>query len=528
MLDVMKKLLLTVVAALFVQAVSIAGDGYRNPVIPGFYPDPSVCRAGDDFYLVNSTFEYFPGVPVFHSRDLVNWEQVGFCLTRKSQLDLDGAPASSGIYAPTIRYYDGLFYMVTTNMNGGKGNFLVYTDDPSGEWSEPVWLEQGGIDPSLYFEDGRCYLTTNPGNMIHIAEIDPKTGRQLSRSKAIWAGTGGRYPESPHIYKKDGWYYLLIAEGGTEYGHSVTIARSRTIDGVYEPNPANPILSHTGMLTQDSPIQGTGHADFVQAPDGSWWVVFLAFRPQSGMHHLLGRETFLAPVRWDENAWPVINGNGTVSLDMDVPTLPQCPVEKWNGHEGFDTPDLDFRWTWMRNPDMANYSLAERKGFLRLKGSAVTLDDAASPTFLGMRQMDMSFETVVELEIPEISSGDEAGLTVFMNGKSHYDLYCLEGESGMSVALRFRLGELLHVGKTVPVHGKRVWLKVTGTPDHYVFHCSEDGRNFILMGKMDTRYLSTETAGGFTGIMLGMYAVSGSPESCFHADFNSFDYRYEH
>ena len=264
--------------------------GYNNPVIPGFHPDPSVCKVGDDFYLVTSSFEYFPGVPVFHSKDLVNWEQIGHCLTRESQLNLNKSRASGGIYAPTIRYNKGLFYMITTNVS--KGNFIVYTKDPAGEWSDPVWLKQTGIDPSLYFEGDKCYLTSNPGNTIYLSEINPLTGEQLTGSRAIWSGTGGRYPEAPHIYKKDGWYYLMISEGGTEYAHKVTIARSRNIDGPYESNPSNPILTHMNVNAQNNPIQGTGHADLVQANDSSWWMVCLAFRPQSGLHHLLGRGNF--------------------------------------------------------------------------------------------------------------------------------------------------------------------------------------------------------------------------------------------
>lgn len=226
--------------------------------------------------------------------------------------------------------------MITTNVSD-KGNFLVHTTDPRGEWSEPVWLKQGGIDPSLYFEDDKCYLVSNPGVGIYLCEINPKTGEQLNESKRIWNGTGGRHPEGPHIYKKDGWYYLLISEGGTEYGHKVTIARSRDIDGPYEENPANPILTHINKNAQNSPIQGTGHADLIQAPDGSWWMVCLAFRPQSGNHHLLGRETFLAPVRWDKNAWPVVNGDGTIALQMDVPTLPQYPLAPKPARTDFKT-----------------------------------------------------------------------------------------------------------------------------------------------------------------------------------------------
>ena len=223
----MKKLAFYLITLLFLATGSSLAQGYKNPVIPGCHPDPSICKAGEDYYLVNSSFEYFPGVPLFHSRDLVNWEQVGHVLNRESQLKIKGGNMWGGIYAPTIRYNDGTFYMITTNTSD-RGNFLVYTDNPYGEWSDPVWIRQGGIDPSLYFEDGRCYMVSNPDGAIWLCEINPKTGEQLSESKRIWGGTGGRYPEGPHIYKRNGWYYLMISEGGTEYGHK-SEARMRAI-----------------------------------------------------------------------------------------------------------------------------------------------------------------------------------------------------------------------------------------------------------------------------------------------------------
>mgnify|MGYP002627382974 FL=1 len=252
-----------------------------------------VCRVGDDYYLVNSSFQYFPGVPIHHSKDLVNWELIGNVLDRESQVPLEGANSGGGIFATTIRYNEGTYYMVTTNVSHG-GNFFVTAKDPAGPWSEPVHLKQGGIDPSFLFEDGKCYMVSNPSG-IQLCEIDPVTGEQLTESKLLWKGTGGRFPEGPHIYKKDGWYYLLISEGGTEMGHNLTVARSRDIWGPYESNPANPILTHFRTVAENNQIQATGHGDFVEAPDGSWWVVFLAFRRYGGDYHHLGRETYLAP-----------------------------------------------------------------------------------------------------------------------------------------------------------------------------------------------------------------------------------------
>lgn len=504
---------------------SFAGNnnqGYRNPIISGFHPDPSICKAGNDFYLVTSSFEYFPGVPVFHSKDLVNWEQIGHCLTRKSQLDLEKCGPSGGIYAPTIRYNNGIFYMITTNVS--KGNFIVTTKDPAGEWSDPIWLKQQGIDPSLYFEGDKCYLTSNPGNTIYLSEINPLTGEQLTESRAIWSGTGGRYPEAPHIYKKDGWYYLMISEGGTEYGHKVTIARSRNIDGPYDSNPSNPILTHMNVNAQHNSIQGTGHADFVQANDGSWWMVFLAFRPQSGLHHMLGRETFLAPVRWDKNAWPVVNGDGTVNSDMNVTTLPLQPVKATACDNDFNNSKLGFEWNYLRNPDYNNYSLADRKGFLRLKTSAVKLDDIASPTFVGRRQEHINFSATTQLKLNKSINGDESGITVFMKNDAHYDLVIRNEMNKKFVILKYRLGELLHIEKKVSISEDNVYFRVIGDKDYYSFAYSQDGETFKNLGRIDVRYISSETCGGFTGIFLGLFITSENKKSKAFVDFDTFNY----
>ncbi|HET9571046.1 MAG TPA: glycoside hydrolase family 43 protein [Bacteroidales bacterium] len=521
----MKRISLLIVALIvFCFSNSVNSIGYNNPVIPGFHPDPSVCKVGDDFYLVTSSFEYFPGVPVFHSKDLINWEQIGHCLTRESQLNLNKSRASGGIYAPTIRYNKGLFYMITTNVS--KGNFIVYTKDPAGEWSEPVWLKQTGIDPSLYFEGNQCYLTSNPGNTIYLSEINPLSGEQLTESRAIWSGTGGRYPEAPHIYKKDGWYYLMISEGGTEYGHKVTIARSRKIDGPYESNPSNPILTHSNVNAQNNPIQGTGHADLVQANDSSWWMVCLAFRPQSGQHHLLGRETFLAPVRWDKNAWPVVNGNGTIDLKMNVQTLPLQPVKLVLFLTNFDEQKLGFEWNYLRNPNFKNYSLNDHKGFLRLKTSTVKIDDVESPTFVGRRQEHINFTATTSLEMLNSQQGDESGLTVFLDDKSHYDLFIKQGVRGKRyLILKYRLGELLSTATKMEIPEKQIYLQVKGSADFYTFLYSLDGITFQSLGKMNTRYLSSETAGGFTGIFLGLCMTSENSNSKAYADFDLFDYQ---
>ena len=271
---------------------------YKNPVLPGFYPDPSICRKGEDYYLVNSSFEFFPGIPIFHSKNLVEWEQIGHVLTRRSQLDLEDCPASGGIWAPTIRLNKNRFYVSATNYRKG-GNFYVWTDDIYRDWSEPLWVEQGGIDPSLFFdEDGTTYFTSTydypDGQAIGQCVVDIKSGKKLTETKVIWGGSGGKYTEGPHMFRRGKWYYLLAAEGGTEYGHMVTIARSTSPWGPFECCPRNPILTHRDTMLHH--FQAVGHADFVDTPEGLTWTVFHGIRTSQYMLHHMGRETMLAPV----------------------------------------------------------------------------------------------------------------------------------------------------------------------------------------------------------------------------------------
>lgn len=485
-------------------------QGYQNPVIPGFHPDPSICRVDSDYYVINSSFEYFPGVPIFHSRDLITWEQIGHVLKRESQLSVKGGNIGGGIYAPTIRYNNGTFYMITTDIT--KGNFFVHTDNPRGDWSDPIPLQQQGIDPSLYFEDNHCYMVSNPGDAIWLCEIDITTGKQLTESKTIWKGTGGRYPEGPHIYKRNDWYYLMISEGGTEYGHKVTIARSKNIYGPYEANPANPILTHINQNAQLNPIQGVGHADLVEAHDGTWWLVCLGFRPQSGMHHLLGRETFLAPVTWNDEGWPVVNQNGTIDLDMShVKTLPQQGKRAsidWD----FNNDKLGVEWNWIGTPDTSNYTLTERKGFLRIKASDVSLNEFGSPSFVGRRQEHIHFQATTKFE-PKING--KTGLTIYMCPTAHYDIYVKDNK----IYTNYRLGELSYEKEICAIDTNRIFLKAIGDNNLYKLLYSLDGMTYNEVAKYDTKYLSSETNGGFTGVYIGLFA-----EGKGYADFDDFRY----
>jgi xylan 1,4-beta-xylosidase len=528
----MKKKISAIFSILIVFTISILSQtielkSFQNPIIPGFHPDPSICRVGEDFYLVTSSFEFFPGVPVFHSKDLVHWEQIGYCLTRESQLPLSHVPASGGIYAPTIRYNKGVFYMVTTNVNHG-GNFFVTASDPAGQWSDPIWLNQGGIDPSFFFdEDGKVYLQSNGGpDGIYQSQIDIKTGKRLSEIRHLWSGTGGRYPEGPHIYKKDGWYYLMIAEGGTEYGHMETMARSKDIWGPFESCPHNPILTHRNKINQSNAIQGTGHADLTDAADGSWWLVCLAFRTAGGysQFHHLGRESFLAPVEWNSEGWPVVNKDGSLALDTKARLLPSQLVAKPLGRSHFDNPDLPFQWNYLRNPVLKNYSVEEKKGYLALTPTNVTLDSAASPTFIGRRQEHFNCEFSCIMEY-EAKPGSEAGICCYMSLESHYDLGFSADSKGKFLVMRLRAGSIIGWQNKTYVQADRAILKIKAEPYYYTFYASvDDGKTFILMGKSETRYLSSEVAGGFTGVYFGLYTFKTGSEKANHAYFDWAEY----
>ena len=511
----MKKLnLLAVLLMLWLSFGTAMAGEYRNPIIPGYHPDPSVCRVGDTFYLVNSSFQYFPGVPVFQSKDMVHWQQIGNVLDRESQLPLKGASSWLGIYAPTIRYHEGTYYMITTNVGNG-GNFMVTAKAPRGPWSEPIWLKQQGIDPSLYFENGKCYMVSNPGDAIWLCEINSKTGEQLTESKQLWQGDGGRYPEGPHIYKKDGYYYLLISEGGTELAHRLTIARSKKIDGPYESNPANPILTNCSRLGQSMQIQGTGHGDFVQAKDGSWWMTFLAYRNYGGSYHHLGRETYLAPVEWKKGEWPVVNGGLPIDTLVKANTLPAVVLEKHLEADEFAPTTGKYEWMYIQNPIMANYATPDIK--VRRLYPHGTLTENNQPTFLGRRQESANFT----LETSVLQDGDvEAGLTVYQINDGHLDLVVSKKE----IALRCKLKSIDYVVKSVPrtASGCYTKIRIRSNGEMYTFEYTEDGTIWHELGSMNCSLMSTEVAGGFTGVTLGMFAEG--KEKSGHADFSYFHY----
>lgn len=501
-----KKLLLAVVTLVSITSAHGGDKGFSNPVLPGFHPDPSVCRVGDDFYLVNSSFQFYPGVPIFHSKDLVNWEQIGHCLTRRSQLELKDAGNAGGIWAPTIRHHNGKFYMIVTNQANG-GNFFVTADRPEGPWSDPIWVDQDGIDPTLFWDTDpktgkeKCYYVGNAWGGILLTEIDPNTGKRIGERKVVWQGTGGRYPEGPHIYKRDEYYYLLIAEGGTEFSHKVTMARSKNIWGPYEGHPDNPVMTHLTQKGQDSSIQGVGHADIVQATDGSYWAVALAFRWQTGTHHLLGRETYLMPVKWEKGKWPVFNNGEILKTKMNCPTLPQHPFAQPEKTITFAPGKaLDLRLNFLCNPVEGNYSLAERPGYLRMRAGDKRLDQNGSPTFIGVRQtaIDQTYSTTINGST--LRDGARTGITAYMGDHYHYDIAIVKRDGQCVAQVLYRLGKMTHIASEITLNRPEATLAIKATAHDY---------HFLLNDKeiavMDTKFISTETAGGFTGIYFGNF-----------------------
>lgn len=490
---------------------------YHNPVIRGFYSDPSVCRVGEDYYLITSTFEYFPGVPVFHSKDLVNWEQIGHCIHRKEQL-----PRGVNIFAATLRHHDGVFYMITTNLTGRSGNFYVSATNPAGPWSDPVFINIPGIDPDLFFdEDGKSYVISSP---FILYEIDLETGNLLTEGRKVWNGTGGRWAEAPHIYKKDGYYYLMAAEGGTEEAHSETIARSHSVWGPYTDNPANPILAHANAAGQGNPIQGVGHADIIQAHDHSWWMVFHGYRTVSDKsHHILGRETCLAPVTWPKNGWPVVNGNGTATVDMTCATLPLKPFPEVHGRMDFDSEELDLDWNHVQIPDEENYSLTEHEGYLRLKGAEAVLGTRSTSTFVGRRLKDFYFTATTRLEFDPKNENEEAGMTLLNNG-SHFDIMVREMNGDRFLVVKLQFGQTLYQSEAIKLKPGPVDLRVTGKKSTFTFSYAQGDDAYVDIETVDSKFLATETVGFFTGVYVGLYATGNGKTSRAPADYDWFEY----
>jgi alpha-N-arabinofuranosidase len=508
-------------------------DAAYNPILPGWYSDPSLCTNGEgDYFLVTSTFSYFPGVPIFHSRDLLNWTQVGHVLDRPSQLTgLGRQHTSGGIYAPDIKYNpkNRTYYMITTNV--GTGNFLVKTQNPFGAWSEPILLPQvQGIDPSLFFDDdGRAYIVNNddaPGGRpeydghrtIRIVEYDVDRDCTIGERKVIV--NKGVHPEDkpiwiegPHLYKIDGKYYLMCAEGGTSDQHSEVVFRSDSPMEGYKPWSRNPILTQRHLAAdRPDPVTCTGHADIIRTPEGEWWGVFLGCRPLKGGFENLGRETFLMKVRWSEDGFPFFTeGDETVPLTICRPgvTVGEHPVfGNFKVEDPFDGDRLGMAWMTLRGPADGLHSL--KGGALELKCSPARATKFETPALLLRRLQHHVFTASTRMRfVPE--GTEAAGMLLYKDERHQYFLKVCLQDDGFPAVVVEKVGAGTAVLGCVPLPEKWSVLDLSVASDDgqtFRFECSVDGADPVTVAQgVDASYLSTAVAGGFTGTTVGLSAV---------------------
>ncbi|HCS63558.1 MAG TPA: glycoside hydrolase 43 family protein [Cellvibrio sp.] len=528
--------------AVFNQA--LGNDKYQNPILAGFHPDPSVVRVGEDFYLVNSTFGFFPGIPIFHSRDLVKWTQIGNAIHRPEQLPYKNvALAQLGVYAATIEYRNGTFYVINTCVGCG-GNFVVTATNPAGPWSDPIWLPKlEGIDPSIFFDDeGKTYIVhhRNPSpqkypahTALWVMQVDSKTFQPISDDVMLVDGSAKvpwhtEYIEGPHIYKVDGTYYLSAPGGGTGYFHGQLVYKSKNIFGPYTANPDNPILTQFGLPdNRENPVTATGHADMFDDGKGNWWAVFLGTRiydldkknqQDPGNFHT-GRETFMLPVTW-KDGWPIIlEKDKAVPYQVKKPNLPTTsrPMRAMTGNfsvrEKFSEKTLAPHWLFIRAPLSQWWSTGS--GELILTPREDQIGEYGNPSFIGRRLAHMTASFGTKLTFYPQSPGEEAGLLAVQTDEFYYAFGLSENVTGDTV-LRVRK----RAGKDTPVHGETiiekkiklgdsntVFLRANIDKAKLGFEYSVDGKQFTsVIDSADSRVLTSAMAGGFTGAVVGMYA----------------------
>ena len=504
----------------------LPAGSYRNPILAGYYPDPSITRVGDKYYLVNSTFAHFPGIPIHESEDLVHWRLIGHALNDPAKISFDGLGVSRGVFAPSIHFHDGTFYIVNTLVDAG-GNFFVTAKDAAGPWSDPVWLREiDGIDPSFFFdEDGKAYVLNNGPpegtplydghRAIWIQQFDVVARKLIGPRKVVVNGGVdiAKKPiwiEGPHLYRIKGWYYLMCAEGGTGPGHSEVILRGRSPWGPFEPYAGNPILTQRD-LPADRPnaITNAGHADLVEMKDGSWWAVFLASRPYAGDRYNIGRETFLLPVSW-KNGWPVI-----LERDKPIPYALAGPrimgsaagdalSGNFTDRDEFDDAKPGPEWLQVHVPKQSWMKL--RNGTLEIHPLLTRLDEMRNASFLARRQQHLTFDASTRLA-PPASTTVSAGLAAFQNENHWYFLGARSADGGVRVFLERRAGSDLQVfvSETLPAV-PWIKLRISGVRDRYSFHYDTGQGWRPVRENDDASLLSTEVAGGFVGTVLGPYA----------------------
>ena len=499
---------------------------YRNPILSGYYPDPSVIRVGEDYYLALSSFAHYPGLPIFHSRDLVSWTQIANAIDRPEQLDFSGRRVSEAVFAPDISFHDGIFYIVNTCV-ACRGNFVITAKDPKGPWSNPIWLPFEGIDPSIYWEGDRAYIVNNRApdeaprydghRAIWIQEYDWRAGKMVGEStqlinggvdiskKPVWI-------EGPHIFRKDGWYYLTAAEGGTSVNHSQVVFRSKTLRGPFVPWSGNPILTQRGLPNDRAdPISAAGHAELVQTQNGDWWATFLAVRPYGDDYYNIGRETFLLPVTW-KDGWPTILPAGQrVPFVAERPKLPRQPAPKLptSGDlryvDEFDGDKLSMQWIGVRTPRTPSHRLAA--GDLLIDGGAAIGDLNGVPGFVGRRQQHHIATMSTTVRFTPRSDGDRAGLVAMQSDESYlfFGVTRIAGKPVVALYTRAKGAEQL-IASTPFTGNAPVTLTLRVDRGTMAVDYAVGSNRGTLAKDVDIRFLSTRMAGGFTGTVVGPYA----------------------
>lgn len=533
----------------------------NNPILPGYYPDPSIIRVEDDFYLVCSSFEMVPGIPVFHSKDLAHWEQIGNVLTEENGFHMERNCGVGGIMAPTIRYNNGIYYIINANL-ADKGNYICTAENPAGPWSEPHWMtDVPGIDASLFFDnDGSCYVI-GTGNVwdngtgvmergIWIASYDIENFRVTSEPFTIYnsAMRGGSSPEAPHLYHIGDYYYLVIAEGGTEHYHAVMVARSKELFSFFEGNPANPVMSHRQMGFR-SPIINVGHADLVELKDGSWYAVMLASRLVDGKYKNLGRETFLCPVIWERN-WPLFSPQtGRVEWSYEGPeSLTETIYPKENGFDDFDDEKLPMYMSFWGTPKTNFWKIED--SCLKMKCICQRPDDDLEQmnmdgilsdnkyvAYAARRQCAMNVEITTNMTFyPE--NQESAGLAVVqaMNHQLHVERACVDGKQIVRVVWisadyaqppyfpGFTSTTNRHIVCSKEFAHANVILQISMNKEEFVIRYGKEEDNLKELCKFDGALINPEKVGCMCGTMLGMYATGNGKDSDNIAAFDWFRY----
>ncbi|MDJ0812745.1 MAG: glycoside hydrolase family 43 protein [Woeseiaceae bacterium] len=541
--------------------LSSADDtGFRNPILRGSSPDPSICRVGDDYYIVNSTFEYFPGLPIHHSTDLVNWELIGHGMHRESQatgaVNLVDVQSNGGIHAPTLRCRDGRFYIITTNVylspeEGAETefvNFVITADDIRGPWSEPHVIDGApGIDPDLFFDDdGRVWYvgTHSPEKPnfdgegeIWLQELDPDTWSLTGERYLLWRGAcGGVWVEGPHMYKRDGRYYLMVAEGGTSFNHAVMVAVSDDITGPYQSNPRNPILT-SRHLSYDFWVNSTGHADLVELPDGRWYMVALGIRGDEQGSSNMGRETHLIPVVWEREPfewkeikylWPVAAPEtGRVERENPLPFAGETQAEDPGFSDDFDADALQIGWTFRRVPREGTYSLDARDGHLRLFASATAIGERQRASLLGFRQSESDFDYSVLMQFAAEGDAAEAGISLIQKDDKYLNFTVVREDGRVSARLMLaapRQEPRVIEETELSTYDGQILLTVASRNGEYVFSWSAgEGEQAVQFATTAADHILAHSS--YTGAFLGLYASTNGGATGPFADFDWVRYR---